>query len=599
MTTDDHDRSSLHPPPHLICHLSQKLMADPVVIATGQTYERAFILRWLADGNRICPKSRQRLSHTDVIPNFTVKALISSWCETHGVPLPKAPEIEDSFSFLSSASSMKAGENRKKSFSGTLSPVSPPIESERVQSRRARVTARNVSPQSLNSPPTPDRLESASRKNRTLRRLAVSERNKTWAPNDISDLLILGWGASDSNNSVHGATSISSSPRVSGFADDIGSSPPNSDRNSLVTSDAECFESSSEASAQTPEKNLRRRQLFNSQCTEGPYNFDRTGSVLEEDLPEGAEKDVGDLRTSYGEKVSSEDEDIPLEPIVKALREEVGKAQMEALEKLRILSKFSMVNRTRIAAAGGIDPLVRLLRSKSPEVVEQGVTALLNVSINEGNKGSIAAAGAIPLLIHVLRTGTGIARENAAATLFSLSRMDENKVTIGASGAIQPLVDLLINGSFRGKKDACMALFMLSIYSSNKSKIVRAGAVKQLVQLIDLSSPMLDKASAVLANLSSDPEGRASIVENEGIPPLVEVLESATLKAKENACTALLYLSSSSPRHRAMILQEGAIPPLVALTQVGSSRSKEKASLLLKQFREQRQSGLLRHGSLQ
>ena len=162
------------------------------------------------------------------------------------------------------------------------------------------------------------------------------------------------------------------------------------------------------------------------------------------------------------------------------------------------------------------------------------------------------------------------------ATLFSLSVMEENKISIGQSGAIPPLVDLLRDGSPRGKKDAATALFNLSIYHDNKARIVRARAVKSLVELMDPAAGMVDKAVAVLSNLSTIPEVRFAIGEEGGIPALVEVVELGSQRGKENATAALLQLCTNSNRFRAMVLQEGAIPPLVALSQSGTPRAREK-----------------------
>ncbi|KAF3612296.1 hypothetical protein FXO38_36921, partial [Capsicum annuum] len=75
-------------PPDFCCPLSLELMTDPVIVASGQTYERAFIRRWIDLGLTVCPKTRQTLGHTTLIPNYTVKALIANWCEINNVKLP-------------------------------------------------------------------------------------------------------------------------------------------------------------------------------------------------------------------------------------------------------------------------------------------------------------------------------------------------------------------------------------------------------------------------------------------------------------------------------------------------------------------------------
>ncbi|XP_078447247.1 U-box domain-containing protein 45-like [Wolffia australiana] len=79
------------PPEELYCPISLQLMYDPVIISSGQTYERACIEKWLSEGHRTCPKTQQRLSHLSLTPNYSVKGLIASWCEQNGVAVPDNP----------------------------------------------------------------------------------------------------------------------------------------------------------------------------------------------------------------------------------------------------------------------------------------------------------------------------------------------------------------------------------------------------------------------------------------------------------------------------------------------------------------------------
>ncbi|KAI3470402.1 hypothetical protein Pfo_027065 [Paulownia fortunei] len=65
-------------------------MKDPVVLASGQTYEEPFIRKWLKDGHQTCPQTDQLLPHTVIIPNHSVKKVIMNWCEVHKVDMPRS-----------------------------------------------------------------------------------------------------------------------------------------------------------------------------------------------------------------------------------------------------------------------------------------------------------------------------------------------------------------------------------------------------------------------------------------------------------------------------------------------------------------------------
>ncbi|XP_020210841.1 U-box domain-containing protein 9 [Cajanus cajan] len=84
---------SLHhapiPPPQFRCPISTQLMTDPVILSTGQTYDRPFIERWLNEGHRTCPQTQQVLSHSILTPNYLVRDMIVQWCRERGIQLPK------------------------------------------------------------------------------------------------------------------------------------------------------------------------------------------------------------------------------------------------------------------------------------------------------------------------------------------------------------------------------------------------------------------------------------------------------------------------------------------------------------------------------
>ncbi|KAL5973280.1 U-box domain-containing protein 13 [Asimina triloba] len=367
------------------CPISLELMKDPVIVSTGQTYERSFIEKWLEAGHTTCPKTQQTLTSLALTPNYVLRSVIAQWCEANGIEPPKRP-------------------------GNSSRPTKPP------------------------SVCTP----------------------AEWAKIDV-----------------------------------------------LI-------------------------------CKLTSANME-------------------DQRSAAGE--------------------------------LRLLAKRNADNRVCIADAGAIPLLVNLLSTPDSRTQEHAVTALLNLSICEENKGTIISCGAVPGVVHVLKKGSMEARENAAATLFSLSVVDENKVTIGGSGAIPALVALLSEGSPRGKKDAATALFNLCIYQGNKGKAVRAGVVATLMKLLtEPGGGMVDEALAILAILASHPEGKTAIGAAEAVPVLVEVIRSGSPRNRENAAAVLVHLCSGDQQHLAAVQELGAMGPLLDMAQHGTDRGKRKASQLIERI---------------
>ncbi|KAH0751100.1 hypothetical protein KY290_030332 [Solanum tuberosum] len=73
------------------CPISLELMKDPVIVSSGQTYERSSIEKWLEAGHSTCPKTQQVLTSNVVTPNYVLRSLIAQWCEMNGVESPKRP----------------------------------------------------------------------------------------------------------------------------------------------------------------------------------------------------------------------------------------------------------------------------------------------------------------------------------------------------------------------------------------------------------------------------------------------------------------------------------------------------------------------------
>uniref|UniRef100_A0A5B7AXU0 RING-type E3 ubiquitin transferase n=1 Tax=Davidia involucrata TaxID=16924 RepID=A0A5B7AXU0_DAVIN len=596
-------------PADFCCPLSLELMTDPVIVASGQTYERAFIRKWIDLGLTVCPKTRQTLAHTNLIPNYTVKALIANWCESNNVKLPDPMK------------SMRL--NQPSSL--TLADSGAPRDSHILPSRG-------------NQPMLPDSARSMGSPGKNLISSSGIYREGTSPSHPRSS-------SEDSSSGVAGNGHGLDIGRISLRSSEdklanSGERTSDSGGQSPISPSRKEFSSASGADEQLSQGHNRiasaSSTLSNANFSEGmpgdgnevfshatAYNSDTSGEVTSE--PQAGTT----LNTPHGEpefpprlEIRSRSQTIWRRPserfvpriisspaidtraidtradlsgvetqvkkLVEDLKNTSVDVQRNATGDLRLLAKHNMDNRIVIAGCGAISLLVNLLRSTDTKIQENAVTALLNLSINDNNKTTIANAEAIEPLIHVLETGSPEAKENSAATLFSLSVIEDNKVRIGRSGAIQPLVDLLGNGTPRGKKDAATALFNLSIFHENKARIVQAGAVKYLVELMDPAAGMVDKAVAVLANLATIHEGRAAIGQEGGIPVLVEVVELGSARGKENAAAALLQLCTNSSKFCSTVLQEGAVPPLVALSQSGTPRAKEKAQALLSYFRNQR-----------
>jgi HEAT repeat protein len=594
-------------PADFCCPLSLELMSDPVIVASGQTYERVYIKVWLDEGFTICPKTCQRLSHSNLIPNYTVKALIANWCESHDITLPDPvkslqvnfPSAISSFQDLSAAGSSPLhptlfcranvpGSPEADLYLRNLNGASPPRgvaphQNSHVHASHSAHEVPTSQPSDNAKASAPDvsrpSLANSEAKETSMegRRAGSIEQTSGQSTEEASQSSNLDRDMQDhvASSLVNG--SLPNSGQLDGESDNGVTRVPSDRTNYSSDASGEVTDGGAPVASSAPQRELLIPSRLGDSRLRGQY-VRRLSS--DRGFPRIISSSSVDTRSDLSAIESQ------VRKLIDDLKSDSVDVQRAAASELRLLAKHNMENRIVIANCGAVNLLVGFLHSSDVKTQEHAVTALLNLSINDNNKIAIASADAIDPLIHVLETGNPEAKENSAATLFSLSVIEENKVKIGRSGAIKPLVDLLGNGTPRGKKDAATALFNLSILHENKGRIVQADAVRHLVDLMDPAAGMVDKAVAVLANLATISEGRTAIGQARGIPSLVEVVELGSARGKENAAAALLQLCINSSRFCSIVLQEGAVPPLVALSQSGTPRAREKVYFSLPFFFE-------------
>ena len=97
-------------------------------------------------------------------------------------------------------------------------------------------------------------------------------------------------------------------------------------------------------------------------------------------------------KRAKGSQCSPEDK-ASIDELVAKLSSPIVEVQRSAAHDIRLRAKKNVDHRICIAEQGAIPLLVRLLLSSDQKTQEHAVTALLNLSINDSNKGQIVAAG--------------------------------------------------------------------------------------------------------------------------------------------------------------------------------------------------------------
>ena len=208
------------------------------------------------------------------------------------------------------------------------------------------------------------------------------------------------------------------------------------------------------------------------------------------------------------------------------------------------LAKLARTHRDAVREAGGIAPLVSLLRSGTPETKGLAAAVLRDLATgNQANSDAIIKHGGIDALVEMLRSG-GEAAGEAAGALRALSAGFQNGCqAICAAGGIEAVIEMVRSGKVGTQAPIHATGVLANIAQSGESNceaILRLGGVTQLYSLFNKDSEFA--------------QGRHRIA-----PEMKQWLE----KASEEAAHALWQLAANAPSCNVAIREANAIQPLV------------------------------------
>ncbi|KAK4278464.1 hypothetical protein QN277_016307 [Acacia crassicarpa] len=493
------------------CPLSLELMKDPVIVSSGQTYERAFIKNWIDLGLTVCPKTHQTLAHTNLIPNYTVKALISNWCELNNVKLVDpivSSNLEGSSSDMICSQSLdilRISQTSSNNMSSSLDEM-------------------KVDSDGQDSMSTPSRRESSN---------DFSQDSYAF----LNENFPQGTKGNDGNNASQTLDNSGENKDASievNLRSDLASPRTLEARYQILNI------------WQQPSKNLR---LASSPVS--PSGIETLVLNLAKDL-RSSSIDTQREATAQLRLLSKHNMENRIviancgviSLLVDLLQSTDTKIQENAVTALLNLSIYDN-NKCEIANAGAIDSLIRVLETGSPEARENSAASLYSLSMMEENRIRIGRSGAIKPLVDLLANGTLTGKKDASTALFNLSLFQENKGRIVQAGAVKHLVELMDPASGMVEK-AVAVLANLASIPEGRNAIGNGGAIRILVDVIELGSARgKENAAATLLLICSNSTRFLNLMIHEGaIPPLVALSLSGTARAKEKAQALLNHCRS-------------------------------------------------------
>ncbi|CAN4106452.1 unnamed protein product [Withania somnifera] len=280
-----------------------------------------------------------------------------------------------------------------------------------------------------------------------------------------------------------------------------------------------------------------------------------------------------------------------LNSLLETLTSSNVREQKKAAKQVRLLTKQmaslrAVFGECSDAVTKLLNPLLSGNMNNHPDLQEDLITTVLNISIHDSNKKLVAENPVvIPLLIESLKFGTLYTRSNSAAALFTLSALDSNKHIIVKAGALKPLVDLLDEGQPLAMKDAASAIFNLSLVHENKAKAISEGIIQVIMKKIT-ARILIDELLAILALLSSHHKAIEEMGELGAVSCILSIIKEDTSDHNKENCIAVLYTVCYNDRTKLkeIWIDESSNGTISNLARSGTSRAKRKANGILERL---------------
>ncbi|XP_010484329.1 PREDICTED: U-box domain-containing protein 38-like [Camelina sativa] len=408
------------PPVEFLCPISKSIMSDPVVVSSGQTFERLCVqvcrdLNFIPklNGNGNDDDSDSQPDFSNIIPNLNMKSTIDTWCHTVGLSRPQPPDYS--------------------TVERNLRQQMPPPE---VEIR--------VSEQEL------------------LR--AVAHRAPMITHHADSELM----GRRDFNSTSSSDESV------------IVAQSPHTPL--PLTTRPACFSPSPSSSSSSAEiETLTQQQQQHNPEEEDEVIYDKLKSSDIFDQEQGLIMMRKMTRTKDEARVSLCSPRI-LSLLKTMIVSRYSLVQTNSLASLVNLS-LDKKNKLTIVRLGFVPILIDVLKSGSREAQEHAAGTIFSLSLEDDNKMPIGVLGALqPLLLALRAADSDRTRHDSALALYHLSLNQTNRLKLVRLGAVPALFSMVRSGESASR--ALLVICNLACCSEGRSAMLDANAVAILVGML-------------------------------------------------------------------------------------------------------------------
>lgn len=489
-----------HPPNEFLCPISGSLMSDPVVVASGQTFERLAVQ--VCTDLKFTPSldDGSRPDFSTVIPNLAIKTTILNWCDKSGTQHPPAPDYASLEKQVRQAmAAAAASEERIRvsekellkavtdkppvNFSHAATELGPRVNHFNSGSSSEESVIIAASPPGTPLPLTvrPTCFSSCSSSSCEI----DSQQNPSVPSSEEEELLVKKLRSNEVFEQEEGVVSLRS-----------------------ITRNRE----DARVSLCTPRLLTALRSLIASRYVVVQVNA--VASLVNLSLEKTNKVRI--VRNGF----------VPF--LIDALKGGFGESQEHAAGALFSLA-LNDDNKMAIGVLGALQPLMHALRSDSERTRHDSALALYHLTLVQSNRVKLVKLGVVPTLLSMVMTGTLASR--VLLILCNLAMCLEGRTAMLDANAVECLVSLLrgkeLLDSESTRENCVAALYALSHGSLRFKGLAReARAVEVLREIEETGTERArEKAKRVLhmmraAGDGDDQDGYEfdSLFESGGLP---------------------------------------------------------------------------------
>lgn len=425
--TQQHPPQQGQTPKEFLCPVFGSLMADPVIVSSGHTFERACVQACKTLGFSPTTADAIPPDFSNVIPNLALKSAILNWCSNRFLEPPKpldSSSAEKLVRTLIDSQKPKPDTHRKKKDLKVSA-----SEKELIQGIATNPSVRdNHASTEVTRRPTHFYSSSDESVKSTLP-LQLATRPSCYSSSSSSEMETLNPNSKVEEEEEEDFVTKLKSPQVCEIED-------------ALTSLRKMTRTREESRARlcTPQLLSALRSLIISRYTVIEVN----SVALLVNLSLEKSNKVKIVRSGI----------VP--PLINVLKGGSPEAQEHASGALFSLA-LDDENKTAIGVLGALQPLLHLLRSESKRTRQDSALALYHLSLVQSNRSKLVKLGSVPVLINMLRSGH--MRGRVLLILCNLASCWEGRTAVLDSGGVECLMRILRGENLEeSARESCVAV---------------------------------------------------------------------------------------------------------------------------------------------